>query len=173
MPFLAFLNCGDLTPFGIGTCGGYTGRSPVLGISLGHADERAASGLWRDNVPLLSCDLGVICGIYIYIHIHIYLLYSGIFTLNLGLGIAILGLEREQGRFRESTEGARGRSGGVSRKHGGATRDAQGEHRGSKREHYGAVQGRSRWQPEMAPSLSAWATIFVFQYLDSPICDIN
>lgn len=41
--------------------------------------------------------------------VYIYIIY----TLNLGFEIAILGLEREQGRFRGSTEGAKGRSGGA------------------------------------------------------------
>ena len=46
---------------------------------------------------------------------------------NLGFEIAIPGREREQGRFRGSTEGARGRSEGASREHkgGGALREQQ------------------------------------------------
>ena len=58
---------------------------------------------------------------------YIYIIY----TPNLGLEIAVPGREREQGRFRESTEGARGRSGGVSREHEGASR----EHGGASTEH--------------------------------------
>ncbi len=62
-----------------------------------------------------------------------------IYTPNLGLGIAVLGREREQGRFRGSSEGA------------------AGEHRGAAREHEGAlwgIAGGSRWEPEMASSAS-------------------
>ena len=63
-------------------------------------------------------------------------------TPNLGLEIAILGLEREQGRFKESIEGARARSGGALGKHEGSIEVARGEH-------YRAVQGRSRREPEI------------------------
>ena len=55
---------------------------------------------------------------------------SIIYTLNLGWAIAVPGWEREQGRFRGSSEGA-------ARKHGGASR----EHGGSKGEHGGALWG--------------------------------
>jgi len=55
------------------------------------------------------------------------------------LGIAVFDREREQGRFRGSSEGARESSEG-----------ARGSSEGALREHYGAVQGRSRWEPELA-----------------------
>ena len=55
---------------------------------------------------------------------------------NLGFEIAIPGREREQGRFRGSSEGAGKEHEGVGREHGGA--------RESTKEHYGAVQRRSR-----------------------------
>jgi len=48
--------------------------------------------------------------------------------------------EREQSRFRGSRR----------------------EHRGSKREHYGAVQGRSRWEPELAASYPAIAAHVIY-----------
>ena len=57
-----------------------------------------------------------------------------IYTPNLGLEIAVPGREREQGRFRGSTEGARGSTMGECR------------------------QGRSRWEPEVAawyPTIAA------------------
>jgi len=37
----------------------------------------------------------------------------------------------------------------------GPVEGAAREQRGSKRKHYEAVQGRSRWEPEMASSVSA------------------
>ena len=87
-------------------------------------------------------------GVYIYI----------IYTPNLGFEIAVLDQEREQGRFRGSSKGAVREqggalegAGGAQREHRGSTGGAPGEHRGSKGEHYGAVQGRSRWEPEMGP----------------------
>ena len=58
-------------------------------------------------------DLG--SGTYIYI----------IYTPNLGLAIAIPGREREQGRFRGSSEGAGGSIGGAR----GSTEGAPREHR--------------------------------------------
>ena len=45
-----------------------------------------------------------------------YIIYI-IHTPNLGREIAVLGRKREQCRFRESSEGARRRSGGASREH--------------------------------------------------------
>jgi len=69
------------------------------------------------------------------------------------LGIAVFDREREQGRFRgssegarESSEGARGSSEGAR----GSSEGARGSSEGALREHYGAVQGRSRWEPELA-----------------------
>ncbi len=67
-----------------------------------------------------------------------------IFTQNLGSEIAIPGREREQGRFRGSTEGAKGRIERVRGSREGA-RESTG---GAEREH-GAVQGRSRWESQM------------------------
>ena len=61
---------------------------------------------------------------------YIYIIY----TPNLGLGITSPGGEREQGRFRGSIAGARGRSKGASREQGGAL----GEHKGA------ASSGRSK-----------------------------
>jgi len=75
-----------------------------------------------------------------FLHAYIYIIY----TPNLGFEIAVPGREREQGRSRGSTKGARGRSEGVG---GRAAR----EQRGSMREHYGAVQGAAggslKWLP--------------------------
>ncbi len=62
--------------------------------------------------------------------IYIYIIY----TPNLGLGITFLDREREQGRFRGSSEGARGRSKGALREHGRASR----EHGRAASEHGGA-----------------------------------
>ena len=59
-------------------------------------------------------------------YVYIYIIY----TPNLGLRITIPGLEREQGRFRGSTKGAKGRSGGA--------RGSTGEHRRSTRGSNGA-----------------------------------
>ena len=56
-----------------------------------------------------------------------------IYAPNLGSMIAVLGREREQGRFGGSSEGARGRS-----------KRAQA----SVRDHYGAVQGSKEAQQE-------------------------
>ena len=47
---------------------------------------------------------------------------------------------------RAALEGAAREQGGATREQGGATRE-QG---GAAKEHYGAVQGRSRWEPELA-----------------------
>ena len=61
---------------------------------------------------------GVFMGdIYKYIYI--------IYTPNLGLKIAVFDREREQDRFKESTKGAKGRSGGARREHKGSTREQQ------------------------------------------------
>ncbi len=68
--------------------------------------------------------------------IYIYIIY----TPNLGLRITVFDREREQGRFRGSSEGAKGSSEGA---------------RGSTGKHYMAVQGRSKWEPEMASYVSA------------------
>ena len=77
---------------------------------------------------------------------YIYIIY----TPNLGLGITAFVREREQGRFRGSTEGARGRSKGAPREHGWASREHGGasrEHGGASREHGGAAreQEGARW----------------------------
>jgi len=50
---------------------------------------------------------------------YIYIIY----TPNLGFEIAVRDREREQSRFRGSSEGSRGRSKGAVREHGGASRE--------------------------------------------------
>jgi len=83
-------------------------------------------------------------------NVYIYIIY----TPNLGLEITVSVREREQGRFRGSSEGAVGSNEGE----GGSSEGALREQRGSKKEHYGAVQGRSRWEPELAawyPAIAA------------------
>ncbi len=85
--------------------------------------------------------------------IYIYIIY----TPNLGLGIAVFDGEREQGRFRGSSEGARGSSEG-----------AGGSSEGATREHHGAVQGRSRWEPKMASSYPAIAAHVIYNNILSP-----
>jgi len=67
------------------------------------------------------------------------------------LVIALPGREREQGRFRGSSEGA-----------GGSTEGALREQRGSKGEHCGAVQRRSRWEPELAALYPAIAARIIY-----------
>ena len=64
---------------------------------------------------------------------YIYIIY----TPNLGLGIACFVREREQGRFRGSTEGA------------------PREHKGASREQGGAVMSAAHWEPELAVSCRA------------------
>ena len=52
-----------------------------------------------------------------------------IYTPNLGLAITVFDREREQGRFRGSSEGARGSNegaGGSTEEHGGAAREQGG-----------------------------------------------
>jgi hypothetical protein len=71
-------------------------------------------------------------------NLYIYIIY----TPNLGLGIAVSVREREQGRFRGSSEGARGRSKEALRKHGGA--------RGSTEGASGGAKGRSKREPKLA-----------------------
>ena len=68
--------------------------------------------------------------------LHTYPYIYIIYTPNLGLEITLPGREREQGRFRGSSEGARGRSKGASKEHEGALR----EHRGSR----GSAVGQCR-----------------------------
>jgi len=90
----------------------------------------------------------ILCGMQICVsrgirHTHICIMY----TPNLRLEIAVLGREREQGRFRGSSEGAGGSIEGA----GGSIEGALREYRGSKREHYGAMQRRSTLEPELAP----------------------
>lgn len=65
-----------------------------------------------------------------------------IYTPSLGLPITLPGREREQGRFRGSSEGARGSIEGAR----GSTVGARGSAEGAEREHYRAVQGRSGWE---------------------------
>ena len=85
-------------------------------------------------------------GIYIYIYI--------IYTPNLGLEIAILGLEREQGRFKREHRGSKGAQRGSIEGAWGSIEGAGGSRReqegagGSTGEHYRAVRGRSRWEPD-------------------------
>ena len=67
-------------------------------------------------------------GYYIYI----------IYTPNLGLEIAVPGQEREQGRFRGSSEGAKGSNEGA----GGSTEGAGGSNEGAR----GSIEGASREQ---------------------------
>jgi hypothetical protein len=55
--------------------------------------------------------------------VYIYIIY----TPNLGFEITVLGREREHGRFRGSSEGARGRSKGAPREPGGALKGAAKE----------------------------------------------
>ena len=73
---------------------------------------------------------------------YIYIYY--IYTPNLGSGIALPGREREQGRFRGSSEGARGSIKGAMREHGGAG-GSTGEHGGEggrvSRQYKGAAAG--------------------------------
>jgi len=71
---------------------------------------------------------------------------SIIYTPNLELAIIVFDQEREQGRFRESNEGARESNEGAR----GSIEGALREQRGSKGEHCGAVQERSRWEPKLA-----------------------
>ena len=88
---------------------------PLLPLS------RAASVIFRYfPVPIHCAILDLKLGIHICI----------IYTPNLGLRITIPGREREQGRFRGSTKGAKGRSGGARASIEGA-RGSTGEHRGS------------------------------------------
>ena len=84
------------------------------------ADWSAITGAWYLEMSIIHWDIVLGGCIYIYI----------IYTPNLGLGIAVLGREREQGRFRGSTEGA-GESvegtGGVLGEQGGSTEGALSE----------------------------------------------
>lgn len=45
---------------------------------------------------------------------------------NWGLGVAILGQEREQSRFKENSEGAKGRSKGARKEYEGTSREQGG-----------------------------------------------
>ena len=71
-----------------------------------------------------------------FLYICIYIIY----TLNLGLEIAVLAQEREQGRFKGSSEGAGGSTGGGK---GAATREQgeQGEQGGAAGEQRGNTEG--------------------------------
>jgi len=54
---------------------------------------------------------------------------------------------------RAALEGAAREQGGAAREQGGAAREqgrAAREQGGAAREYYGVVQGRSRWEPELA-----------------------
>ena len=84
----------------------------------------------REGRPHLLAYLCSDVGAYIYI----------IYTPNLGSRIALSGRKREQGRFRGSTEGAKGRSEGAMSEHEGASR----EHEGASREHWGSTEGAKR-----------------------------
>ena len=66
---------------------------------------------------------------YIYAKIYIYIIY----TPNLGLEIAVFVREKEQGRFRGSSEGARGSTGGAGGSTGGAGGSTGGAGGSSKR----------------------------------------
>ena len=68
--------------------------------------------------------------------IYIYIIY----TPNLGFEITIPGREREQGRFRGSSEGARGSTEGAK----GSTEGARGSTVGQCR---GAADGSLKWIP--------------------------
>ena len=80
-----------------------------------------------------------------------------IYTPNLGLGIAILGQEREQGRFRGSSEGARGSNEGAR----GSTMGSAG----------GAAKGSLNWLPctlrpplpGVSPSPEVYCRFFRYQ----------
>ena len=74
---------------------------------------------------------GKLC-VYIYIYI--------IYTPNLGLEIACFVREKEQGRFRGSTEGARREQRGAARKQRGSRREQQGSR--------GSIEGAKREQGE-------------------------
>lgn len=79
---------------------------------------------------------------------------SIIYTPNLGFEIAVFDREREQGRFRGSTEGARGSTG----EHRGSTEAQQASKGGAARE------GRF-WllrEPNLAASYSAIAAYIIF-----------
>ena len=74
---------------------------------------------------------------------YIYIIYAP----NLGLRIAASVQEREQGRFRENTEGA-GESRGGSR---GSTEGAEEDHEGALREQRGILEGSA-----VAQQMGAW-----------------
>ncbi len=68
-----------------------------------------------------------------------------IYTPNLGFGITVFDQEREQGRFRGSSEGARGSNegaGGSSEGAGGSSEGARGSTMGQCR---GAAGGSLNW----------------------------
>ena len=71
---------------------------------------------------------------------YIYIIYIP----NLGFEIAFLDQEREQGRFRGSSKGARGALEGA----GGAQREHRGKHEGAKREHGRAEREHGRAERE-------------------------
>jgi len=87
--------------------------------------------LYRYILDQSSSIFGIFGELYIYI----------IYTPNLGFAIAVFVREREQGRFRGSTEGARGHSKGA--------RGSTGEHGGalgrSKRAKGGAAREERFW----------------------------
>ena len=62
-----------------------------------------------------------------YTYIYIYIIY----TPNLGLEITRFDREREQGRFRGSSEGAAKEQGGAPREHRGSTEGARGSTKGA------------------------------------------
>ncbi len=67
---------------------------------------------------------------------------------------------------RAALEGATREQGGATREQGGATRE-QG---GAAREHYGAVQGRSRWEPELAALYPAIAARVIYDVRSGSCC---
>ena len=70
--------------------------------------------------------------------IYIYIIY----TPNLGLEIAVPGREKEQGRFRGSSEGAKGSNEGAKGSTKGARGSTEGARRSTIRQYRGAA-GRS------------------------------
>ena len=81
--------------------------------------------------------------------LYIYIIY----TPYLGFGIACPGREREQGRFKGEHRGSKGAQQGSTERERGSIEGAEGSTGAAEREHE-VVQGRSRWEPEMASSIS-------------------
>ena len=102
--------------------------------------------------------------VHIFTDIYIYIIY----TPNLGLEIAIPGREREQGRFRGSSEGVRGSSEGAR----GSSEGARGSSEGARESIEGVwgstirqYRGVDRWEPEMGFLAFGLSCFRYFQYL--------